>query len=682
MSHQLTSNPVVGTLILLVLLYLLFRINNIDIVTIFTTNGLVEVYQQNPWIICLAIAMIAYAGYSMYVGMCLGLKSSGYNERFDTVTDSSSLVDKQFMSFDRFYQTFVMIPNPGLKEYESESETESLTEYTPQSVPENIVPPNRFMIFRTDIGGIKYYLIMDSMLKEQLPYRTINNDQPREYADQAAICKIDGLTPQYVAPTLIREDLLTNEYKQYVDRAYTSVSNAVDTQKALNIVKMQNKPSDEYSDISSSSSTDSTEHFGSMVNSVMGSGQQFVKTTNDIKNIVGGSSNVPMPAVSQTIMTDVSSSTIANPVLLDLTNKNSTSTNANGLTNAQSILQKTIYPRYIHHFFVGRFISTSTTSIPTQLDVIGSPKINKQNPTYEEHHGEYHGEHMGEHMGEMIHSEHKLYEKETHNARVVAIPKGVDFYYRFAGITRDQTVDVLNISNKTPFALTVTKSFSPGTLMRKRSVITSVKVIKPGTVEKVTKDVPIINDKKFVCGVQSAGILPDNFYNIYAETVTPQLDQIDSVTSSKIPLVNSTSNDQENKFTQEMEPRVDDTILFSGKNNTNVTHMDPTVNLYFFNDSSKVKYWFAKLDAYKDPTSASNTSVISSDPSTDPKSPYYGRPKTYPVGIIPADYKQCNTLKDGTIDTYCRGNTYVNGIDYCDARKINFEVASVQLNAL
>jgi len=117
--------------------------------------------------------------------------------------------------------------------------------------------------------------------------------------------------------------------------------------------------------------------------------------------------------------------------------------------------------------------------------------------------------------------------------------------------------------------------------------------------------------------------------------------------------------------------------------------MDPMVNLYFLGNFrntsgvlSNVKCWFAKLDAYKDPTIQSDPSVISTDPSADPKSPYFGKPKTYPVGIIPADYKQCNTHKDGSIDTYCRGNTYVNGVDYSDARKINFEVASVQLNPM
>lgn len=680
--------------------------------------------------------MIAYAGYSMYVGMYCGSRSSRRRERFDTISDPATQEEKQFMSFDRFYQTFVMVPNPVMMEHEAESESESRSEYSSEYpspnitaiASANIVPPNRFMIFRTDINGIKYYLIMDSMLQQQLPYRQVNIDQPREYADQAAICKIDGLTAQYIAPTLIREDLLTNEYKQYIDKAFSTVSTAVDTQKALAIVKAQNVLSEEQSS-SSSDAESTTEHFGSFLNSVVTKGQQLV---------TGGSSNSvtsPVPTSVTTVTTPttefvpnpsafpavtglsqveietpptsrgfISGSTLnpvitntTKPALLDLANGSPAS--GNKLTDAQTILQKTIYPRYIHHFFVSRMVNTgSSSTIPTLLDVIGGTKP-KPNDVQkcgcgvtgeDHHHGEYHAEHhnYGEmNYGEMHQRQNNPHVNDKPAVHVNTIPSTVDLYYRFSAMTRDQVADTLNMPNKTPFSLTVTKSFAPGTLLRKRTVTESVKVIKPGTTQKVTKDVPIINDKKFICGVQPAGIVPDNFYNIYVDTVTPQLDQIDAV----IPTTSLPAKTQESKqeYGQEMEPRVDDTILFTGKNNTNVTHMEPTVNLYFYGDFrsssgvlSNVKCWFAKLDTYTDPTATVSSSVVSSDPSTDPRSPYFGLPKTYPVGIIPADYKQCNTTQDGKINTYCRGNTYVNGVDYSDARKICFEVASVQLNAM
>ncbi len=104
------------------------------------------------------------------------------------------------------------------------------------------------------------------------------------------------------------------------------------------------------------------------------------------------------------------------------------------------------------------------------------------------------------------------------------------------------------------------------------------------------------------------------------------------------------------------------------------------MNLYFFGIfrntayvAASVKCWFAKLDLYVNPYTVIDLSITS----TNPKSPYFSKPKTYPIGIIHDDYKQYNTFGNGTIDTYCRGNTYVNGIDCSDARKINFEVSYV-----
>lgn len=602
MNYHVTSNPVIGTMILLVLLYLLFRINDLDITKIFVTNGLIEVYQQNPWIVCLAIAMIAYAGYSMYVGIC----SAKSKERFNTFSDQS---EKQFMSFDRFYQTFVMIQNPLFLSQEIECKKN----HSMNSEPQTVTPPNRFMIFRTDIDGIKYYLVMDSLLSQQLPYRVINKEVPKEYADQAAICKIDGTTTQYVTPTLIREDLLVAEYKQFVDNAFSTVSTAVNTQKALEIVKARNVSE-------TNSESESNEHFGPLSESRSA--------------ILNASTPKPTRLDSGSILI------------------------GNSLTDAQETLQKTIYPRYIHHFYVSRVMNQDTIKPPPVFEPIGESAMNKSS-----------------HNHEIPKAKPSMHES--------LVPKNAELYYRVSGITRDQTVDVLNISNNAPYFLSATKSFTPGTLLRKRTMLESVKIPKPGTVEKVTKDIPIINDKKFICGVQFNGILPDTFYNIYAETITPQLDQIDSVLLDK----NLQSTNVE-EMQQKTYQRIDDSILFTGKNNTDIAHMEPMINLYFFGNSrdasgvlQSTKYWFAKMDSYNDPTNEINSSVVSNDPSTNPASPYFNKPKLFPVGMIPDNYKQCRTLGDGTIDTFCRGNTYTNGVDYSDARKINFEVATVQLNA-
>lgn len=217
MKFCLSSEPTIGLLILIILLYVLLKLNDIDVSTIYTPAGFKNIYENKPWIIFLAIAMITYAGYSMYLGMQMNKLNNYRAEPFD----QPPIKD---MSFIQFYEKFVLAPDtiPA-----PESEAQSL-----------ILPPNHYVIFRTTIKGIRYYLIMDSR-QNNLPYRKDNAFQSVDNAPKAALCQDTNTPPNYIYPILLREDLLTSRYTTYIKHAVSTVQDAVDLYKAKALVKSQ-----------------------------------------------------------------------------------------------------------------------------------------------------------------------------------------------------------------------------------------------------------------------------------------------------------------------------------------------------------------------------------------------------------------------------------------------------------
>jgi hypothetical protein len=596
MGYYPGVNPVVGILILLTLLYVLLRVNNIDITEIFAPGRFTEIYTENPLIIIVTISVIVYTSYVIYRTLTNSSeKYQDYREKFGNINSRSIVVsnqntvtpEKQNMSFDRFYQTFIMVktvelvPNNFTESELSNVESEMYSYYSESEINSRekvtyLVPNNKVIIFRTSIDGIKYYLVMDSILEQNLPYRKTNMFQNVEYADKAAICKIGGITDRYVSPILLREDLLDQDYKSFIDKAFSSVSQAIEIKKALD-------------------------------------------------NINNGN--------SQTIVSRME-----------------TSNTPNNKTMAQNILQYEILPRFIHHFSMIRHVP-STESLS---------------------------------LSDVISSESYIQNREEQQNK--QMPE--KYCYTMGGYLKDQLSDITQLNTESQYMVNLSKNFSPYTEVRKEEIL-SINNNPTSETTKINKEfIDIVNDRKFVCSSQTIDVV--KYSEIYATTVTPSIDMVDNIVVSLDGSSNSSLGETVNsEGKQTMKPKISDAFILEGKNNTKIIHLDPNVNLYVLGDfkdvnnvaTNNIKCWFARLDSYVDPT-INTSSVISTDTYNDKMNPYYMKPKMYNVGIIPDDYKQCRTLPDGSIDSYCRGDKYINGVDYSDARKIDFEVVTVQLNSI
>ena len=113
-----SDNIVIGTLILLTLLYILLKINNIYISEIFTSTGFVKIYNERPLILFTIIAVIVFISYGLYETIRQSIEGyivdpvDTYGDHFERnfILDTNKICKKddnvQFMNFDMFYQTY------------------------------------------------------------------------------------------------------------------------------------------------------------------------------------------------------------------------------------------------------------------------------------------------------------------------------------------------------------------------------------------------------------------------------------------------------------------------------------------------------------------------------------------------------------------------------------------------
>ena len=634
MPYNSGINPFIGVLVLLALLYVLLKVYNIDIADFFKTSTFSDIYGQHPLIVIVTIAVIVYAAYIVYKTLI----SMSNNENFGTtqpinissipnqasLTQTSSSVNVNanarpetfhkvetvVMSFDRFYQTFVMVETfDETNESESQSqlsqsESESYSLYkngnTESEEITYVVPDNRVVIFRTDVDGIKYYMVMKSLLEQDLPYRKTNIYQDIAYADKAALCKIGGTVDRFICPVLLREDLLDQEYRKFVDAAYLDTAKAVEIKKVTDNIDKNNA-----------------------LKSLVSVESLSVLSESEYSSKYSSESSFKSESKSR------SESESESEAISALKSK----------TDAQRVLQHDVIPRYIHHFTMVRQIPTLESLILS--DVIKSEFDSESYQEYEQ-------------------KEHKNTNAEK-------------YCYLLSGYLKDQLKDITQLNTESPYMINLSKNFSPFTTLRKEEVIEK---INDGSVESEIANkqmVDIVNDRKFVCATQSIDVL--KYSELFASTIAPSLD------STPIPLTSTSIVSNQSSSAA---------FILTGANNTDIVKLSPLVNLYVLGDFknanqvafNNVKCWLARLDTYVDPTINTGSEVIVNDPYNDKSSPYYRKPRIYNVGIIPDDYKQCTTLPDGTIDSFCRGEKYINGIDFSDARKISFEVATVQLNSI
>lgn len=561
------SISVTSILLILLILYSVLRITNVDLNEFRKGDELKRMYQANPILVFIVIAIVIVGAYSIYTTILSQLNYMFY-ERYESV----SLKNKQvMMGFDSFFNTFLLDNNKNVtseseqeikhvaehnakymarSEYDHEhegeydydhdhvdghtiehyqehnqerdqerdqdhdQESEKEKEKTKSNISTSL---KKSMIFRTDIDGIKYYLVMDSRNKENIPFRKNNAFQPTEDADKPIVCETNGRLSKCVYPVLLREDLLDTEYRNYVDTIMNS------------------------------------------------------------KN------------------------------------------------------RSEVYPRYIHHINVNRRGNQILNQNVNQM--IGMP-VNPNN----------------------------LPISAPNVTNINSMPR-----YQISGLIREQTRDLSTINNEPTYQMDLLKSRSPLTALRKIPTVLLGKNEKGG-IKAIKQTIDSVNDRKFVCGSQNMA--------------STQYSDIHFVT---IPIDGSTTSINSNDA-----KRVSDEFIYNGKNNTSITFLEPKVNMMLKLDikdeknmmHKDTKFLIARLDTYEDPLLINNPGVVSSDPYYNKDSPYYKKPGVYPVGIIPVEYKECTTDKNGMIDSFCRGSKYIDGVDYSDARKIDFEVAIVGIQPI
>lgn len=187
--------PIVGTFILLVIIYFLFKISDIDIKDVLTYDGFMKTYNESPWIIYTTIVITLYVSYSIWTNY--------YQiESFDS--NISKHVNAT--SFDDFYKNYVM--NIDFSDINTPNKYRNLT------LKQNRIN-SRNLVFRTTIDGIRYYLIVGDLLRNISPHRK-NHFSPNKQIIDGHICSNNASPEKLVKPELIREDILAQRYRVYI----------------------------------------------------------------------------------------------------------------------------------------------------------------------------------------------------------------------------------------------------------------------------------------------------------------------------------------------------------------------------------------------------------------------------------------------------------------------------------
>lgn len=555
-----SGSIVVGTLILLTLLYILLKINKIEISDVFTSVGFMKLYNEKPLVLFTSLAVIAFVAYGIYMTIRKTIEGmdtddyNGYKDVHDVNKICSNLDGMKYMSFDMFYQTYIIKPSK-----------ENINQY--------VISPDSFMVFRTQINGMYYYLTTESIIEQNLPYKNNNLYQNNKDSDRPELCAV-GLTGAYVVPVLMREDLLQEEYKQFLNRGHDQMNKEVIAQKAIT-GNLPAKIVEQFGDLDSMDSPKDS------VNSSIDSSKDSIgsDSSKDVKTVV-----------EPPIMTEV-----------------------------QKTLNKTIYPRYAHHF-----------SLTRRIPVESSNQNTNQN------------------------------DRET---RYYAPCYGI------SGLTKDQTADISNIPQQVPYTMNLNANFSPFTVLRKREITEIQEGTSLTDINLIKREVEVISDKKFVCSTQRPEI--SKYGNFYAETTPILLGQHDQIKINdvggvqKINMIPSKTTDLDN-------------MALKGIDN-DVIKMAHKINLYIYGDFKKqdssmhrdIKCWLSYLNGFTDPTNVKTSGTVDDDNRENPK--------YIPIGILPDDYNiECRKFNDGSYESKCIGRKYIDNIDYSDAKKITFEVIVVK----
>jgi len=420
----LIRDPVIGTLILIVIIYILLRTTGYDIKELFTSEGFKRIYTNDPWVIYLCLAILAYGSYSIYLRLCK-LWCDCNNERFESGSETKSEETVISIKINPRFSNEVS-KSYGLMDFKEFYEKYILTNQD-----------NVFMLFRTEIGGIKYYLIMESFKFDNQLFRTVNAFQSKQEAERPFICNIDGNDEKLVGPYLIREDLIESKYKQFLQSNKSLIEKELNVKKGLDLLNKEENVNKDYAEIRKYLN----EKLPNMKDQL---------TDETLDKIIKSISQLTDQQILDTFRTYGIDAENTKEIMRKITY-------ILGRTDTERYLQKSLYPRYVHHLNV---IQTLNSNID-----IYNLSLNKNNNG-----------------------------------------SGKDICYRIGGYIEEQLTDPLT-GTKTEYIVSGSKSFSPFTIVRKdKSIGNNMKIIEKNK----------NNDRRYLCGIQTSTY--DKYTDIYIES--------------------------------------------------------------------------------------------------------------------------------------------------------------------
>lgn len=259
---NISAEPVIGCIIVVFILLCLFLVSGIKINEFFTPDGFAKIYDEQPWIVYLSIAIILYASLSMWNVSTKNKYKNKNTENFNAdntnKTDNANNTDNKTpnatvkilkdtdsntgssMSSNTDSSMSFSEESGANSSEESKVSSEKILEDKKQVNPillsfdnfyttyiskntGKINPDEKiYLTLRTKIEGKYYYLIIKSDDEQNIQ----SYKSPISFRKEV-LCRSCKVGSKYVRPVLIREDALTPMYNTFlsdVKRQYKTIT--------------------------------------------------------------------------------------------------------------------------------------------------------------------------------------------------------------------------------------------------------------------------------------------------------------------------------------------------------------------------------------------------------------------------------------------------------------------------
>lgn len=211
-NPNLSSDPILGSVTVILILVCLFVFTGIKMSDLFTPEGFAMTYNEKPWIIYLALSIALYALISIWSYQKTN-KKEGFDAKPGVAVDIES-EESEFdeydrgvtMTFDAFFQKHFDL-NRLMQNQDTNTEKKAR-----QALQTS------FLVLRTKINDQNYYMVMKSDTIDGI-YSHI----PERTSKKEVMCRICKENDRYIRPVLIREDVLQDLYDNYLSNIRSRV---------------------------------------------------------------------------------------------------------------------------------------------------------------------------------------------------------------------------------------------------------------------------------------------------------------------------------------------------------------------------------------------------------------------------------------------------------------------------